>query len=56
MDITQIIITVGIVIAGLLVLWAVIGGIFAVLAKRSFDKSVAEMDRKHDEWPRMRRF
>lgn len=56
MDITQIIITVGIVIAGLLVLWAVIGGIFAVIAKRSFDKQSEKMRRDFDEWPRMRRF
>lgn len=48
MDITQIIITVGLVIAGLIVLWAIIAGIFGYFAKKSFDKHAAQMDAEHE--------
>ena len=50
MDITQIIITIGIVLAGLIVLWALIAGIFGYFAKRSFNKFNEDMDRKHEEF------
>lgn len=50
MDITQIIITIGIVLAGLLVLWAVTVGIFGYIAKRSFNKFSDDIDREHEEF------
>lgn len=56
MDITQIIITVGVVIAALFVLWAVIAGLFAVAAKRSFDKTAAQFGREHEDFRKRNNF
>lgn len=50
MDIIQIIIVIGAVIAALLVLWAVIAGIFAVIAKKQFDKTSEKIFGEHDDF------
>lgn len=50
MDIIQIIVVIGAVIAALLVLWAVIAGIFAVIAKKQFDKTSEKIFGEHDDF------
>lgn len=50
MEITSIIVTVGIVIGGLLVLGAIIYGIFAVVAWKAFKRQKEEMKREFDNF------
>lgn len=56
MDVTQIIITIGLVLAGLLVLWAIIAGIFAFFARRAFKQEVQEMNERHDTFKKRHGF
>lgn len=56
MDVTQIIITIGLVLAGLLVLWAIIAGIFAFFARRAFKQEVQEMNERHDAFKKRHGF
>ncbi|MGP5256409.1 hypothetical protein [Glutamicibacter ardleyensis] len=48
MDIIQIILVIGAVIAGLIILWAIIASVLAVAAKKQFDKTTKKQDAEYD--------
>lgn len=48
MDIIQIILVIGAVIAALIILWAIIASVFAVAAKKQFDKTTKKWDAEQD--------